>query len=954
MRRQRKRSHWNWFIKLSTLLLITFGFFLTPKASATERLAVLEIGESNIPPQVLISIMDRVRAGILKAVDGSEILIMTRENMNVLLQDQGIDASCVEGQCEVEIGRNIGATFVVSGSILEIPGEAIVLTLKMHGTKEGNLIATEIQESKTVKGLLDSAQNAGFQIARSLGGNGSQNSGAGVGQFGQNTSQFQMNQATGAIVNFESEPSGAEVRVDGRYICDTPCNQELAGNIKVEMNLRRYDRWEELVNTSSKQTVNAKLVAQFGLLSVSSTPSDLKIKINGDSYRTPVNTIQLPIGVAEVLLDEEGYHQAGERVDIKSGNSHNVQLNAQQQQGGLIVRSYSENGGAKREIIKVDKKQIGLTPFSGPLQIGVHEIQVGSQFKRLRIQQGQVLTLLSVSQSDAPLLVTTEPSGAPILLDGSSVGTTPVRSKLAIGLHSIQIDSAQTETTYEIHAESGDPSVLTLRWTKDKDNEIQRLIAEKRCTLAVKKARTGVQSNSDNAATWRALGQAQICNKNPEREIRQTIAEYTQLGEQVSDLTFSLFLEVIVPSDLPDFNWNQVTLELDREIQTGWERQGTKPTAQGDGRYIAQTLIPGTYRVRLGGRSPFITDTTSSFMAQAGESVRHETRAETNFRRLRDLITNNRCEEAVEPIEQVLTSGPKSLGARLLKTELLACLGANEPTIAASVARYIQLGGKKDDISTAWFHVPDLDSELKFFMMRNGETEPIHSGSQRIQPGNYSLRAKWNLRGEILSSIDLEQRFSLGHNTPILPSGYEVVKGQTLLVRELVPTSEKPVLIRFTVPAPDGQRTISGNAAISLEPGRINRLNVSASNFAPLRLAKENPLLETSLAKINSRRKTTFIGGGLVTLIGLGLEGYAISKMVLSSRTTDSETYIELKKQSNLGHLGALSALSIGAGTIGFRISMDRKHFYPVRDKLAANQAEYLRYLVGTDIATVE
>ena len=281
-------------------------------------------------------------------------------------------------------------------------------------------------------------------------------------------------------------------------------------------------------------------------------------------------------------------------------------------------------------------------------------------------------------------------------------------------------------------------------------------------------------------------------------------------------------------------------------------------------------------------------------------------------------------------------------------------LPAWAPTIQASILKYTQLGGKKEDISTAWFNVPDHDPALEFYMMRNGETHSIRAGSQPVQPGEYNLRVKWNSRAKLLSSIELEQQFSLGHNIPILPSGYEVMKGQTLLVRELVPTPESPVLIHFTVPTPNAQRPISGNASISLEPGKVNRVNVSANNFAPLRLAKENPILEASLAKINSRRKTTFIGGGLATLIGLGLEGYAISNMVLSSRTSDSEEYMNLKKRANTGHAAALSALSVGAGTIGFRISMDRKHFYSARDKLALKQAEYLRYLVGTDTATIK
>jgi len=58
---------------------------------------------------------------------------MTRENMMVLLKDMG-KKDCSEGDCEVETARNIGADFVVSGSVVRIDA-AFVVTLKLHETK---------------------------------------------------------------------------------------------------------------------------------------------------------------------------------------------------------------------------------------------------------------------------------------------------------------------------------------------------------------------------------------------------------------------------------------------------------------------------------------------------------------------------------------------------------------------------------------------------------------------------------------------------------------------------------------------------------------------------------------------------------------------------------------------------------------------------------------------------
>ena len=71
---------------------------------------------------------------------------MTRENMMQVLEDMGKDASCLEGSCEVEIGRNIGADLVITGDILQIKN-IYVLTLKLYETKNGALLKTQEVEN---------------------------------------------------------------------------------------------------------------------------------------------------------------------------------------------------------------------------------------------------------------------------------------------------------------------------------------------------------------------------------------------------------------------------------------------------------------------------------------------------------------------------------------------------------------------------------------------------------------------------------------------------------------------------------------------------------------------------------------------------------------------------------------------------------------------------------------
>ena len=67
--------------------------------------------------------------------------IYTRENMLMMLSDMGKSAECMEGSCEVEIARNIGADYVVSGKVTK-RGSTIILQMNFM-KPEGTLLATE-------------------------------------------------------------------------------------------------------------------------------------------------------------------------------------------------------------------------------------------------------------------------------------------------------------------------------------------------------------------------------------------------------------------------------------------------------------------------------------------------------------------------------------------------------------------------------------------------------------------------------------------------------------------------------------------------------------------------------------------------------------------------------------------------------------------------------------------
>ena len=102
--------------RLAMIVFLLAGGNAVAAPNAYQRLAVLEFSGRSMEADALGAFADAVRGGTVDGLIGRDIKVMTRENMMVLLREMG-KTDCAEGDCEVETGRNIGAQFVISGSV---------------------------------------------------------------------------------------------------------------------------------------------------------------------------------------------------------------------------------------------------------------------------------------------------------------------------------------------------------------------------------------------------------------------------------------------------------------------------------------------------------------------------------------------------------------------------------------------------------------------------------------------------------------------------------------------------------------------------------------------------------------------------------------------------------------------------------------------------------------------
>ena len=130
--------------------------------TGNRRLAVLEFQGKNLDQDILMTFSDTIRGGALQGIESQAVVVMTRENMLVLLRDMG-KQDCGEGDCEVETARNIGADYVISGKVVRIE-ELYVVTLKLHETKGGSLLGEDTIEGKSQVEVMRSLREHGRQL----------------------------------------------------------------------------------------------------------------------------------------------------------------------------------------------------------------------------------------------------------------------------------------------------------------------------------------------------------------------------------------------------------------------------------------------------------------------------------------------------------------------------------------------------------------------------------------------------------------------------------------------------------------------------------------------------------------------------------------------------------------------------------------------------------------------
>jgi len=358
------------FLGVATLL----GVLPTRAATAPlPLLAVLELEapESDLSPPELLLLTDTLRGAVVEEV-GTRYKVLTRETMMELVPASQM--KCFVDKCAADIGRMLQAPFVIAGNVRKL-GKLIVLTIETYESMGGRLLGSKqlrVTTSEELFGRIETEMPKALrtwlrdeQAARP------ERSAPEQGRVGAG-SDFSPTAVEQVLVTFESTPAGAVVMLDGELACRaTPCTKAASvGDHQVSMSLERYEPVTRKVTVSKiAKKVAFDLPANFAVVEVNTTPSNLPVKLDGKAAgRSPLK-LTVNLGQHELLIDDACWQPLGERFNAERGATRKVQLEAVPRWAGLKVSASDSEGNDVEANLEVDGQPSGQSPATLKLPV---------------------------------------------------------------------------------------------------------------------------------------------------------------------------------------------------------------------------------------------------------------------------------------------------------------------------------------------------------------------------------------------------------------------------------------------------------------------------------------------------------------------------------------------------------------------------------------------------------
>lgn len=336
---------------------------------------------------------DELRKQAVRVLPSENFIIMTRENVQMLLNDKKLE-ECI-GSCAVETGRNLSAAYVVNSHVGHFE-DRFSLTVELYSVKSKKLLGEFTAWEYEVAGLVDEIEKSAAEmfdkIMEDCGHKGK--SALGISNVKMTNTRLTGLLKSRYLINFESEPAGANLKVDqNEYNCTTPCVVEVyEGRHQFSLEKHLYKSLDTSFMVKSKMFTTVSLLPNYGILTfdpqMGEYGSDDEISIKVDGRPVSSRRMKLSLGTHEVEFSHRCYET--ERVDVEVGlGEETVNLKLKPITGILNVET-DEGWGAP---LFVNGREIATLPYKGEVDVCA-EISLGQRDNVLdvSIRKGKTTT----------------------------------------------------------------------------------------------------------------------------------------------------------------------------------------------------------------------------------------------------------------------------------------------------------------------------------------------------------------------------------------------------------------------------------------------------------------------------------------------------------------------------------------------------------------------------------
>ena len=221
------------------------------------------------------------------------------------------------------------------------------------------------------------------------------------------------------FLSINSEPSGAEIFIDGKYIGKTPLEIEVTtGNHTLTLTKDEYEQYftNLTLNIGERKEITVKLIPTFGYISVKSDKENTEVYIDGNYLgATPIVQYKLPVGSYLLEIKHPSCKDYKANITISPGETLSLNVGLTLLPAMLIIESDPSNSS-----VLLNGSYIGTTPLSLNLSPGQYEVKITKESylnytKLLELKPGETehLTIRLEKLLSQTVTLTKTPSETP-------------------------------------------------------------------------------------------------------------------------------------------------------------------------------------------------------------------------------------------------------------------------------------------------------------------------------------------------------------------------------------------------------------------------------------------------------------------------------------------------------------------------------------------------------------